>query len=70
MFVSFFAGGGQAGAAVSERDEMGHVDLEQSVRQVLLRVEVSGGKEGLPSPVQPNHAGDHSKSFAVVDDDM
>lgn len=47
----------QTGAPVSERDEMGHVDIEQPVREVLLCSEVSGGEEGLSSAIQPGPSG-------------
>lgn len=56
----------QAGAAVPGPDALGYVDLEQPLRQVLLRSEVPGGKKGLSSTIQPSHEG---RIFEMLDHD-
>lgn len=47
----------QARAAVPWRDEVGHVHLEQPVRQVLLRPALSHGEGGLPPTIQSRPQG-------------
>lgn len=47
----------QARAAVLGSDEVGHVHLEQPVRQVLLRPSLSHGEGRLPPTIQPRPQG-------------
>lgn len=47
----------QTGIVIPGSDEVGHVHLQQPLRQVLLRFAIPRRKEGLPPSIQPSYAG-------------
>lgn len=52
----------QARGSVPRRDQVGHVDLKQPVREVLLRTTIPHREGGLQATIQPRPSGENERN--------